>query len=153
MIQAESRLRVADNTGARELLCIRVLGGTQRRYASIGDVIVCSVKDAIPGGQVKKGDTVLVIAGKDKGVTGKVLAVNTVTARVTVEGVNRVKKHTKEDTSQRGAKVGGILTIEAPIAYSNVMLLDDDNKATRIAVRKDEEGKNIRISRRTGGDL
>lgn len=58
MIQAESRLRVADNTGARELLCIRVLGGTQRRYASIGDIIVCSVKDAIPGGQVKKGDVV-----------------------------------------------------------------------------------------------
>ena len=49
---------VADNTGARELLCIRVLGGTQRRYASIGDVIVCSVKDAIPGGQVKKGEVV-----------------------------------------------------------------------------------------------
>ena len=58
MIQAESRLRVADNTGARALLCIRVLGGTQRRYASIGDVIVCSVKDAIPGGQVKKGEVV-----------------------------------------------------------------------------------------------
>ena len=58
MIQAESRLRVADNTGARELLCIRVLGGIQRRYASIGDVIVCSVKDAIPGGQVKKGEVV-----------------------------------------------------------------------------------------------
>ena len=58
MIQAESRLRVADNTGARELLCIRVLGGTQRRYASIGDVIGCSVKDAIPGGQVKKGEVV-----------------------------------------------------------------------------------------------
>ena len=58
MIQQESRLRVADNTGARELLCIRVLGGTQRRYASIGDVIVCSVKDALPGGQVKKGEVV-----------------------------------------------------------------------------------------------
>jgi len=58
MIQAESRLRVADNTGARELLCIRVLGGTQRRYASIGDIIVCSVKDAIPGGRVKKGEVV-----------------------------------------------------------------------------------------------
>ena len=55
---AESRLRVADNTGARELLCIRVLVGTQRRYAGIGDVIVCSVKDAIPGGQVKKGEVV-----------------------------------------------------------------------------------------------
>ena len=61
MIQAESRLRVADNTGARELLCIRVLGGTQRRYASIGDVIVCSVKDAIPGGQVKKGEVVTAV--------------------------------------------------------------------------------------------
>ena len=58
MIQAESRLRVADNTGARELLCIRVLGGTKRRYAGIGDIIVCSVKDAIPGGQVKKGEVV-----------------------------------------------------------------------------------------------
>ncbi len=58
MIQQESRLRVADNTGAKELLCIRVLGGTKRRYAGIGDVIVCSVKDAIPGGQVKKGDVV-----------------------------------------------------------------------------------------------
>ena len=103
--------------------------------------------------RIKKGDTVLVIAGKDKGVTGKVLAVDTFTARVTVEGVNRVKKHTREDTSQRGAKVGGILTIEAPIAYSNVMLLDDDNKATRIAVRKNDDGKNVRISRRTGGDI
>jgi len=58
MIQAESRLRVADNTGAKELLCIRVLGGSQRRYASIGDVIVCSVKVAIPGGAVKKGEVV-----------------------------------------------------------------------------------------------
>ncbi|MEY3319200.1 MAG: 50S ribosomal protein L14 [Actinobacteria bacterium] len=58
MIQAESRLRVADNTGARELLCIRVLGGAKTRYAGIGDVIVCSVKDAIPGGQVKKGEVV-----------------------------------------------------------------------------------------------
>jgi len=58
MIQQESRLAVADNTGAKELLCIRVLGGTSRRYAGIGDIIVCSVKDAIPGGQVKKGEVV-----------------------------------------------------------------------------------------------
>ena len=58
MIQQESRLRVADNTGAKELLCIRVLGGSKRRYAGIGDIIVCSVKDAIPGGQVKKGEVV-----------------------------------------------------------------------------------------------
>ena len=58
MIQQESRLRVADNTGARELLCIRVLGGSGRRYAGIGDVIVATEKDAIPGGNVKKGDVV-----------------------------------------------------------------------------------------------
>ena len=58
MIQQETRCRVADNTGAREVLCIRVLGGSGRRYASIGDVIVGSVKDALPGGAVKKGDVV-----------------------------------------------------------------------------------------------
>ena len=103
--------------------------------------------------RIKKGDKVLVIAGKDKGLTGTVLNVNTKTARVTVEGVNRVKRHTKEEQSQRGAKVGGILTVEAPIAYSNVMLLADDDKATRIAVRRDEDGKNVRIARRTGGDI
>ena len=58
MIQQESRLKVADNTGAKEILCIRVLGGSSRRYAGIGDVIVATVKDAIPGGNVKKGDVV-----------------------------------------------------------------------------------------------
>ena len=58
MIQQESRMKVADNTGAKELLCIRVLGGTGRRYANIGDIVVCSVKKAIPGGMVKKGDVV-----------------------------------------------------------------------------------------------
>jgi large subunit ribosomal protein L14 len=58
VIQQESRLRVADNTGAREILCIRVLGGSGRRYATIGDVIVATVKDAIPGAAVKKGDVV-----------------------------------------------------------------------------------------------
>ena len=58
MIQQESRLRVADNTGAKELLCIRVMGGSTRRYASIGDIIVASVKEATPGGVVKKGDVV-----------------------------------------------------------------------------------------------
>lgn len=58
MIQQESRLKVADNSGAKELLCIRVLGGSTRRYGNIGDVIVCSVKSATPGGVVKKGDVV-----------------------------------------------------------------------------------------------
>ncbi|MBB5164408.1 MAG: large subunit ribosomal protein [Mycobacterium sp.] len=58
MIQQESRVKIADNTGAKEILCIRVLGGSGRRYAGIGDVIVATVKDAIPGGNVKKGDVV-----------------------------------------------------------------------------------------------
>ena len=58
MIQQESRLRVADNTGAREILCIRVMGGSGRRYAGIGDIIVATVKDALPGAGVKKGDVV-----------------------------------------------------------------------------------------------
>ncbi len=58
MIQQESRLKVADNTGAKEILCIRVLGGSGRRYAGIGDIIVATVKDAIPGGNVKRGDVV-----------------------------------------------------------------------------------------------
>ena len=66
MIQQESRLRVADNTGAKEILCIRVLGGSTRRYANIGDVIVATVKDATPGGVVKKGDVVRAVVVRTK---------------------------------------------------------------------------------------
>jgi len=66
MIQQESRLKVADNTGAKEILCVRVLGGSGRRYAGIGDVIVATVKDAIPGGNVKKGDVVQAVVVRTK---------------------------------------------------------------------------------------
>ncbi|WP_432404477.1 50S ribosomal protein L14 [Wukongibacter sp. M2B1] len=66
MIQQESRLKVADNSGAKELLCIRVLGGSGRRYANIGDVIVCSVKNATPGGVVKKGEVVRAVVVRTK---------------------------------------------------------------------------------------
>ena len=66
MIQNESRLKVADNTGAKELLTIRVLGGSNRRYAGLGDVIVATVKDAIPGGNVKKGDVVKAVVVRTK---------------------------------------------------------------------------------------
>ena len=66
MIQQESRVRVADNTGAKEILCIRVLGGSSRRYAGIGDVIVATVKDAIPGAGVKKGDVVKCVVVRTK---------------------------------------------------------------------------------------
>jgi large subunit ribosomal protein L14 len=66
MIQQESRLKVADNTGAKEILCIRVLGGSGRRYASIGDIIVATVKDAIPGGAVKEGEVVKAVVVRVK---------------------------------------------------------------------------------------
>jgi large subunit ribosomal protein L14 len=66
MIQQESRLKVADNTGAKEILCIRVLGGSGRRYASIGDIIVAAVKDAIPGGAVKEGEVVRAVIVRTK---------------------------------------------------------------------------------------
>ncbi|GLJ97763.1 large subunit ribosomal protein L14 [Microbacterium terrae] len=66
MIQNESRLKVADNTGAKELLTIRVLGGSNRRYAGLGDIIVATVKDAIPGGNVKKGDVVKAVVVRTK---------------------------------------------------------------------------------------
>ena len=66
MIQQESRLKVADNTGAKEILCIRVVGGSVRRYANIGDVIVATVKDAAPGGMVKKGDVVKAVVVRTK---------------------------------------------------------------------------------------
>jgi len=101
--------------------------------------------------KMKKGDTVLVIAGKDKGVSGKIIEVQG--ERVLVEGVNRVKRHTKETTGDRGVKVGGIITVESTIHISNVMVADEDGKASRLGVRKDDNGKNVRISRRTGKDI
>ena len=66
MIQTETRLKVADNSGAKELLCIRILGGTSRHYANIGDIIVCAVKDATPGGVVKKSDVVRAVVVRSK---------------------------------------------------------------------------------------
>ena len=66
MIQMQTRMKVADNTGAKELMCIRVLGGSKRRYANIGDVVVCSVKKATPGGVVKKGDVVKAVVVRTK---------------------------------------------------------------------------------------
>lgn len=71
MIQVESRLRVADNTGAREILCIRIRGGSKRRYASVGDIIVGTVKVATPGGSVKKGDVVRAVVVRTKKEFGR----------------------------------------------------------------------------------
>jgi large subunit ribosomal protein L24 len=104
--------------------------------------------------KIKKGDEVVVIAGKDRGVKGKVIAADPVTNKVVVEGVNRVKKHTRLSTTSRGAKAGGIEHVEAAINASNVMVIDSEGKATRVGYRRDDEtGKNVRTSRRSGKDL
>ncbi|AKC40174.1 MULTISPECIES: 50S ribosomal protein L24 [Mycobacteroides] len=104
--------------------------------------------------KVHKGDTVLVIAGKDKGAKGKVIAAYPERNRVLVEGVNRIKKHTAQSANERGAQSGGIVTQEAAIHVSNVMVIDSDGKPTRIGYRIDEEtGKKVRISRRNGKDI
>jgi large subunit ribosomal protein L24 len=104
--------------------------------------------------KVHKGDTVLVIAGKDKGAKGKVLQAYPVRNRVLVEGVNRIKKHTPVSATERGAKSGGIVTQEAPIHVSNVMVVDSDGKPTRIGYRTDEEsGKRVRVAKTNGKDI
>ena len=71
MVQVETRLRVADNTGARELLCIRIMGGSRRRYATVGDIIVGTVKTATPNGSIKKGDVVRAVVVRTKKAHGR----------------------------------------------------------------------------------
>jgi large subunit ribosomal protein L24 len=103
--------------------------------------------------KIHKGDMVLVIAGKDKGAKGKVIQAYPDTGRVLVEGVNRIKKHTRISRTQRGAQSGGIVTQEAAIDVSNVMVVDSSGKPTRVGYRTDDEGKRVRVSRRTGKDI
>jgi large subunit ribosomal protein L24 len=103
---------------------------------------------------VKKGDTVLVRAGKDRGAKGKVLMTSPSTERVLVEGVNRVKKHTRIQTTTRGAQEGGIVHQEAPIHVSNVQVVCPScGKASRIGHRKDDEGRSVRVCRKCDTDL
>ncbi len=115
---------------------------------------------------IRKGDTVQVISGKDRGVKGKVIEVYPEADKLIVEGVNRIKKHTKVGQNDRGAKTGGIVTTEAPIHASNVMIVDpEDGRPTRIGYRKEkvekrrtdgstyEAERSVRISRRTGKDI
>jgi large subunit ribosomal protein L24 len=120
----------------------------------------------MPSLNIRKGDTVLVISGKDRGVQGKIIDVYPESDKVIVEGVNRIKKHTKVGQDNRGAKSGGIITTEAPIHVSNVMLVDpEDGKATRVGYRREtvekrrsdgstyEAERSVRISRRTGKEI
>ena len=103
---------------------------------------------------VKKGDTVLVISGKDRGLKGKVLVAYPKVERILVEGANRVKKHTKVTTTGRGAQSGGIVTQEAPVHVSNVMVVCPScNKPTRVGHRRDEAGRSLRVCKRCGADI
>jgi large subunit ribosomal protein L24 len=99
--------------------------------------------------RVRKGD----IAGKDKGAKGRVIQAYPDTGRVLVEGINRIKKHTRISRTQRGAQSGGIVTQEATIDVSNVMVVDSDGKPARVGYRTDDEGKRVRVSRRSGKDI
>src|SRR5262245_454307 len=103
--------------------------------------------------KVRKNDTVLVIAGRDKGARGKVIAAYPDQQKVLVEGVNRIKKHTRVQTTQRGARTGGIITQEAPIHVSNVMVIDPDGTPTRVGYQVAEGGKKIRVSRKSGKEM
>jgi large subunit ribosomal protein L24 len=115
------------------------------------------------GMKIKKGDRVIVVSGKDKGVSGKVIEAYPDTQRVLVEGVNRIKKHTKVGQSTRGAKTGGIVTQEASIHVSNVMLLvevDGKKVGSRVGYRvekveRDGREKTVRVryAKRTGEDI
>ena len=103
---------------------------------------------------VKKGDTVVVRSGKDRGARGKVLLTMPKENRVLVEGVNRVKKHTKVTTTQRGAQTGGIVTQEAAVHASNVQIVCPNcGKPTRLGHRQNDEGRSVRTCRKCGADI
>lgn len=110
--------------------------------------------------KIKKGDLVQVIAGRDKGLQGRVLSVDTDRDRVIVEGVQRVKKHTKVGQTQRGGTTGGIETVEAPIHISNVALVGPDKKPIRVGYKEVQEERGgrvrttrVRIGRRGGEEI
>ena len=223
MIQMQTNLEVADNSGARRVMCIKVLGGSKRKYAGVGDIIVVSIKEAIPRGRVKKGDVmkavvvrtakaikradgsvirfdtnaggadqqsgragghphlrtgaariarqepyedhlartggavmaakikkgdkVVVLAGRDKGKNGEVLQVMPKDERAIVRGVNMVKRHTRQTASQEG----GIISKEATIHLSNLAVADPkDGKATRVGFKILDDGRKVRVAKRSG---
>ena len=106
--------------------------------------------------KIRRDDTVLVIAGKDKGRRGRVLRVDPEKQKVFVEGANIIKRHTKPRTlrdTQRAQEIGGIVEMEGPIHISNVMLLDpDSNQPTRVQVKRDG-GRRVRVAKRSGKEI
>jgi large subunit ribosomal protein L24 len=100
--------------------------------------------------RVRRDDQVMVISGKDRGKTGRVLKVDREKQRVYVEGLNIIKRHQRPRTMQ---EQGGIIEAPGPIHVSNVQLLDPDGKPSRVGVRRDEGGKRVRVAKRTGKDI
>src|SRR3989344_376786 len=160
MIQTQTILNVADNTGDKKVMCIRVLGGTRRRYAGIGDVIIVAVKEAAPRGTVRKktveravivrtGDTVVVITGKDKGKTGTILRVMADDHRVVIGGINMRTRHIKKTFQEAGKKI----QFEASIHASNVMLVDPKSKKRSRVGYMLKDGKMLRISKESGSEV
>src|SRR5258708_3030250 len=126
MIQMRTNLEVADNSGARRVQCIKVLGGSRRQDASVGDVIIVSIRAA-------KGGDVLWVLAEERGVV--------------VWGVNVIKRHTKPSR----AESGGIIEREAAIHVSNVALMDPkENKPTKIGFKFLEDGRKVRFARGSG---
>ena len=135
MIQMQTNLDVADNSGARRVMCIKVLGGSKRKYATVGDVIVVSIKEAAPRGRVKKGE---------------VFQVSPKEGRALVRGVNVVRKHQRQSAQQEG----GILTKEASIHVSNLALEDPkDGKPTRVGFKVMKDGRKVRVAKRSGVEI
>ena len=178
MIQQESRLKVADNSGAREILVIKVLGGSYRKTGNIGDVVVATVKQATPGGVVKKADVVKAVIVRTKSgarrADGSYIKFDENAAVIIKVRVMRGKDAGKEGQITKVLKSadkvvveginmikkhqkpnntnpqGGIIDKEAPIHVSNVMLLDPEtNKPTRIGSEV-KDGNKVRIAKKSG---
>jgi large subunit ribosomal protein L24 len=107
--------------------------------------------------KVRRDDTVRIIAGKDKGKTGRVLRVDPRKQKVFVEGANIIKRHTKPRTlrdTQRAQELGGIVEMEGPIHISNVMLIDPDSgEPTRVGIKRGEGGKRLRVAKKSGKEI
>ena len=219
MIQMQTNLDVADNSGARRVMCIKVIGGSKRKYAGVGDIIVVSIKEAIPRGRVKKGDVmkavvvrtakdikradgtvirfdtnaagadrhphlragsaraarqephedhlagaggavmaakikkgdkVVVLAGRDRGNTGEVLQVMPKDERAIVRGINLVKRHQAQSQRQEG----GIITKEATIHLSNLALQHPTTgKPVRVGFKVLEDGRKVRVAKGSGDQI
>src|SRR5205085_174904 len=134
MIQMQTNLDVADNSGARRVQCIKVLGGSKRKTATVGDVIIVSVKEAIP-------------RGRDKGKQGKVLRVFPAEERAVVQGVHIARRHSKPSMGDPG----GIVEKELKIHISNLAHIDpQSNKPTRVGYKFLDGGRKVRVARRSG---